>query len=389
MKTLFKYLLMGVLAAIYLPLLTACDEEGLVDPYDINYIYIYPPSKTDNFLSYKGNGTFVVGIVPDLVINPARCTKPAPEELTIHVEIAPSLVDDYNQAHGTNYTLLKSAKLENATLTIKKGEYISADTLKVHYTDMKEFQNGAENFILPIAVTSISSSKVSASESSRIYLTFSSVYNANFVTIETTPTLNLEYEGGRFTNLIDRLQLDNILTSSWAADEDINVSLKIDKDLVDTYNDINGTNYILMPNAAFENSTVTIKKGNKTSGDALVLIFSDAMASVELGKDYLLPITVTDVDGIGAETGETLTTYLVFKTVESMSVTVGTASVGNAIKDFTGWSITVDGKNVDSRGDNWLELVTNPSSPYWMGPISKTNVMEIDTSGHFKLNIVL
>ena len=105
---------------------------------------------------------------------------------------------------------------------------------------MKEFQNGAENFILPIAVTSISSSKVSASESSRIYLTFSSVYNANFVTIETIPTLNLEYEGGRFTNLIDRLQLDNILTSSWAADEDINVSLKIDKDLVDTYNDING-----------------------------------------------------------------------------------------------------------------------------------------------------
>ena len=52
MKTLFKYLLMGVLAAIYLPLLTACDEEGLVDPYDINYIYIYPQSKTDNFLSY-------------------------------------------------------------------------------------------------------------------------------------------------------------------------------------------------------------------------------------------------------------------------------------------------------------------------------------------------
>ena len=92
-------------------------------------------------------------------------------------------MDSYNQANGTNYTLLKSVQLENATLHIKKGEYISADSLKVHYTDMTEFQSGAENYLLPIAITSIEGSGASISENSKIYLTFSSIYKVNTVTM--------------------------------------------------------------------------------------------------------------------------------------------------------------------------------------------------------------
>ena len=118
MKTLFKYLLMSMPLAVSLLLMTACNDDESVDPYDINYVYIYSPVSTENTLEYKGNGTFLVDIAPECIVNPVRCTKPAPTDLTIHINVDPSLVDSYNQANGTNYTLLKSVQLENATLHI-------------------------------------------------------------------------------------------------------------------------------------------------------------------------------------------------------------------------------------------------------------------------------
>ena len=255
---------MSMPLAVSLLLMTACNDDESVDPYDINYVYIYSPVSTENTLEYKGNGTFLVDIAPECIVNPVRCTKPAPTDLTIHINVDPSLVDSYNQANGTNYTLLKSVQLENATLHIKKGEYISADSLKVHYTDMTEFQSGAENYLLPIAITSIEGLGASISENSKIYLTFSSIYKVNTVTMGASKSMNLEYENGGFTNLTERLELENMLTADWAADDDINISLEMDPSLIGAYNAVNGTNYVLMPNTAFEHSTVTIKKGART-----------------------------------------------------------------------------------------------------------------------------
>lgn len=51
-----------------------------------------------------------------------------------------------------------------------------------------------------------------------------------------------------------------MLTADWAADDDINISLEMDPSLIGAYNAVNGTNYVLMPNTAFEHSTVTIIK---------------------------------------------------------------------------------------------------------------------------------
>lgn len=363
MKTLFKYLLMSMPLAVSLLLMTACNDDESVDPYDINYVYIYFPVSTENTLEYKGNGTFLVDIAPECIVNPVRCTKPAPTDLTIHINVDPSLVDSYNQANGTNYTLLKSVQLENATLHIKKGEYISADSLKVHYTDMTEFQSGAENYLLPIAITSIEGSGASISENSKIYLTFSSIYKVNTVTMGASKSMNLEYENGGFTNLTERLELENMLTADWAADDDINISLEMDPSLIGAYNAVNGTNYVLMPNTAFEHSTVTIKKGARTPQEKVALTFSDAMAAVNLGENYILPIVISEVNGVGAGIGKTTTAYLVFRTVEKLSLSVENVPVGTAINDFTGWNITVNGSATGANwGDSWMGLVTSPGN---------------------------
>lgn len=386
MKTLFKYLFMSISAALCLPVVTACDDEEAVDPYDINYVYIYSPTASDNTLEYKGNGTFLVDVEPHSVINPVRCTKPAPEDLTIQLDINPSLVDVYNQANSTNYTLLKNAQLENATLRIRKGEYISADSLKVQLTDLSEFQNGAENYILPISITSISGSGVSVSETSKIYLTFRSLYKANFVNIRSSEEVNLEFENGGFTNLMERLELENAITSSWAADDDISVSVKIDPGKIETYNALNGTSLELMPNAALEKTTMTIKKGASTFENPLTLFFSDAMASVELGKGYILPLTITDVKGVGAEAGEKLTMYFVVKTLEKTTITIENAPIGNPITDFTNWVVTVNG-NSSFAGTPWKSLLTNPGEDY-VSSMNYSSVMEIEMVDMVKVSTI-
>lgn len=38
------------------------------------------------------------------------------------------------------------------------------------------------------------------------------------------------------------------------------------------------------------------------------------MASVQLGTNYVIPVTITNVDGVGADIGENKVIYIVYKT---------------------------------------------------------------------------
>ena len=93
MKALFKYILYSTFFAMSLPSVTACDDDEATDPYDINYVYIYKPSETNATLEYKGDGTFLKEIATEHILSPVRCTKPAPQDLTIQLAIDRSLVD--------------------------------------------------------------------------------------------------------------------------------------------------------------------------------------------------------------------------------------------------------------------------------------------------------
>lgn len=171
LKTLLYY---GFMPVMVVSFMTSCGDDTSNDPYDINYAYIRTPSITNYAIRYLEDGSFVKTIEEKSTLIPVRCTKPAPEDMAVTFEIDNSLVDAYNKAHQTDYVFLKNAKLENATLTIKKGEYISADSLKVVYTDMGEFKSGPENFILPVKIQQAGSGGT-ISENNTFYLTYKSV----------------------------------------------------------------------------------------------------------------------------------------------------------------------------------------------------------------------
>lgn len=370
MKKLYKYLFMVVSAVALLPLMTACSDDESTDPYDVNYVYIYSPAETNGEMVYKGNGTFLTKIASERNLTPVRCTKPAPERLVAHFTIDGSLVDAYNKEHGTNYTFVKSAQLDNATLVIEQGKYISADSLKLKLADMTEFQSGAENYILPIVMTSVEGGGVSMSQTCKMFLTFTSTYKANKVIIASGASTSLYFDtDGELVSPenTERMYWNGMISSEWAADEDITLSLEINNNLIDTYNALNGTNCEPMPTAALETSVMHIKKGQMGPEEVFALTFSDKMASLELGKNYIVPVSITEVTGVGAEANkEKSTAYLVFNTRKNPNIYVGTAPAGTKLTADSNWKVTVDGYE-EYSGTNWTNIVTSPSVNTYVG----------------------
>lgn len=174
MKDIFNSKLCYMLMAVAGLCFTSCSSDTEVDPYDINYVYTSQPTLANHDIAYLKDGSIVKG--PEQIENTtvvARCTKPAPSDITVSYTIDKSLVDSYSKTSGTTYTLLENAELVNSQLTIKTGKYVSDDTLKVSYKDMKEFTDGKVNYILPIVIKEISGG-VTLSEKHVLYLTYKS-----------------------------------------------------------------------------------------------------------------------------------------------------------------------------------------------------------------------
>jgi hypothetical protein len=83
---------------------------------------------------------------------------------------------------------------------------------------------------------------------------------------------------------------------AFPAKEDIKVVFNIDETLLESYNENNNTNYSLIPLECFEleSNTATIKAGTYGSGSFKVIVTPGKR--MEVGKLYLLPISIESVD---------------------------------------------------------------------------------------------
>lgn len=217
MKAIFRKLFLGALIALTGMVVVSCNDDDAVDPYDINYAYIYAPGYTNHAISYLEDGTIVKAINEEEKIIPVRCTRPAPNDLKITFSIDESLIDAYNKEHETSYALLKNAQLVNPELSIKKGEFISADTLKVRYTDMSEFRDGTANYILPVTITEVKGGGVTVSESKTFYLTYKS-----------TLILMEEADSPNGTKIDDRANWSVLMNGKDTDDDGTSISAVID-----------------------------------------------------------------------------------------------------------------------------------------------------------------
>lgn len=262
MKKFWKYIAACAVVASLVPL-TACDDDDTVDPYDINYCYLYQPHTSYASLQYKATGDFISSLEDPLELVPVRLTKPAPKDLTVTIALDESVVDEYNAANGTDYKFLKGAQLVTPTLQIKAGEYVSETPITLSFADHSFLVNNTDNLILPIVIKDAQG--ITVSKSSRVFMIFN--YKGNVVDINDYSARFLE---NNWSTELANLKATDFVSSEWAADEEITVELSIDPNLVEGYNVDNGTNYSLLPGATIP-SSVKLAQGAETADMPITL----------------------------------------------------------------------------------------------------------------------
>lgn len=154
-------------------LLAGCvqKEEVAVDPYATNFVYLKAPGLNTFNALFTAAGGYVQPFEEEqkLVVE-VRSTKAAPQDVKVTIDSDESLVAAYNEANGTDYELLTGIDIQDLNITLKKGEYVSADTLRISH-DLHEdlMEKGTKTYILPITITDFTGS-LTKSEKATFYL---------------------------------------------------------------------------------------------------------------------------------------------------------------------------------------------------------------------------
>lgn len=169
MKNIIKSLILALAAAA---LFAGCaqKEEATFDPYATNFVYLKGSNQVFKALfSTAGNWKSQ----PDTVVTltQIRCTKPAPQDIKVTVKIDESMVEAYNAANGSDCKFFSNIELLQTQLEIKKGEYVSTDTLKMRITDFDAFlEGGTQTYVVPVKMTEASDGYLS--ESNCMYIVY-------------------------------------------------------------------------------------------------------------------------------------------------------------------------------------------------------------------------
>ena len=409
MKKFWKYLAISAIAVGAMPMVS-CSDDDAVDPYELNYCYMYQPNSTYAQLEYKANGEFLIDIDDPMTLMPVRLTKPAPADLSVTVSIDESLVDEYNKANGTDYEFLTGCSIVNPTLTIKAGEYVSTKTITTNVPDPSDetgeatmdetkvvydsvvvsfgthenFQTGHPNLMLPVVISSVDNSGVTISKSSRIFLTFTSDYKANIISFDYLSYVNIDDATENWETAYTNVDLKNLFNCQWAADDAIAISAELGDDaLVTAYNEANATNYLPLPGTKIVSNTINIAKGESVG--SLQLSLGD-YSGVNEETCYLVPVNLDIVSGQGAELQSKLA-YVLVRPLP-LYVTAYTNSTPydvTMIPNTSDWSATYTSPEGDQ--DNYDAILT-PTS-YSNKAFRTGGLLEVDLGKEYDVDMFM
>lgn len=374
MKKFLKYATMFAVATAMLPMVS-CDDDDTVDPYDINYCYLYQPYETFANVEYKANGDFMSGLTDPLELVPVRLTKPAPSNIQVEVAIDPSLIDEYNEANNTEYTLLEGAEIVNPIMTIAAGEYTTPEAITISFTDHHGFIDQENDLILPVVIRSAGNAVIS--KSSRVFLTFNSTYNPLVITTKASQEFAACPLSQGWESKVQTVTVNNAITLNYSPYENLTVDLKLDASKVADYNAAHGTNYIFKSDAKLASDKITVTP-DEVNGS--FTINSGSLSDFENGQSYVLPVVVSNPQGCQSQLNEANNVvYVVLRSAGPELVYSTTTVEGTEFTMPAGITCTVNGQDSYSGGwstATWVDII-NPES-YSYGYMKTTDVMEIN-----------
>lgn len=153
----------GLWLALLSCLLYACEEEEHYDVTGIGpQVFINMPLPEANTPSGGIIARTPAGPLGTLKAGfPVNCTYRASEDIRVSCEIDHSLVERYNQANHTDYKTVDGTSVSlsnNGTVTIRKGENLSEDSVKVVFSDnILEQLTDEAGYLVPVKISSTSS----------------------------------------------------------------------------------------------------------------------------------------------------------------------------------------------------------------------------------------
>lgn len=374
MKKFWKYIAIATLTVVMAPL-TACDDDsdlGLKDKADYvsNFVYFDTPTSTFASVEYKANGDFLSGLTDPLKLVPIRLTKPAASNLQVEVAIDETLVDEYNEANGTDYTFLTGAVIDNPMMNIPAGKFMSADTISISFGDHSGFMNQENDLILPIVVKG--GAGLTPSKSARVFLTFNSTYCPNYLSIPQSNLLvNIGIEDEGWEETAETIYPGNIVSLTYDPYEEVTVNVAIDESMVAAYNEANGTDYEFKADAELVSSALKI--GTDGQLEPLAIKTGD-LTGIGNKNSYLIPVTITSVEGAAVEMAEGEKTVYVIVRGATRELSVVNSVTGPMIDQPV--ACTVDGSPTSPSGKQWIKVIDYSTWDY--ANIPKNAVMEID-----------
>lgn len=351
MKKFWKYLAAAAVIMSVTPLMSCDDDDdyssspGRPD-YSKNRVYMLDPESDYATIAYKVSGEFINSLENPLTLTQIRCTRPAPEDVTVIAEIDPSLVEEYNQANGTDYALMQGAKLVNTTYTIPRGEFLATEKLAVDFSDRSALAGNEKNLVLPIAITHVTGGLV-ISKTSRFFIVFD--YQANELTPIVDNYIDVDVTESGWQSAYTNSVIKDFITAEWAAENAVTINATVDNSLIDSYNAANGTNY---KEFSVTVQPVTLAK-DATSADLSIRLSN--YTAVDNDEAYLVPLRLSIASGAGAA----LDADVVYVIIRKMPVVMSFVS-----------------KNQPS---SWTRI---PYQSTWTATLYKTDGQEVSMNGH-------
>lgn len=260
-------------------------------------------------------------------------------QLTVTAESDASFIEAYKKQYGKTLPLLpQGAYSIQETINIPAGKSMSDKMLVITWKDPSVIKDKNATYLLPVSIKSMDNKNATLTSNRNtifVEVKFNEVsYSFKTITGKITDDVKFNKAGNTVLITGTNPKLSASLNSIINADTSIKVS--VDNSLISAYNITNGTQFQMLPENTYKLSTTSlnIAKGSATSNE-LEIQFTDAMAQLDIQKQYLLPVKST------TQSGFPTTNDVVYLKINILlnNVNSGTPVAGSII-DRSNWFVT-------------------------------------------------
>ena len=160
------------------------------------------------------------------------------------------------------------------------------------------------------------------------------------------------------TSVANYSELKFPLKTTRASIVDILGEVEIDNDIIDAYNEANGTKFEKCPEGLFQMSkSVTIKAGNAESSDSIKFELTD-LTQLKSISGYMVPIKISNIQtsDIGAQISSNMNFIYLFITAETNNIDLNATTIDGDVIDKSDWSVEAVGTyNATYKAENAID----------------------------------